>query len=67
MKLLSFQDEESGSDTEFRPRRASFELKPEISDKKQETVPEARSEKKGVGFSVETPEQNEKQPAGHFQ
>lgn len=58
----SFTDEESGSDTEFRPRRASFEMKPEIADKKQVTVPEARNEKKGVGFAVETQEQTEKQP-----
>lgn len=37
-------------------------MKPEIADKKQVTVPEARNEKKGVGFAVETQEQTEKQP-----
>ena len=37
-------------------------MKPEIADKKLVTVPEARNEKKGVGFAVETQEQTEKQP-----
>ncbi|KAJ7325632.1 neurotransmitter receptor transport postsynaptic membrane to endosome [Desmophyllum pertusum] len=57
----SFTDEESGSDTEFRPRRASFEEKVKIIENKQETKPEAVSERKGVGFAAETPEENNKQ------
>lgn len=59
--FLKHQDEESGSDSEFRPRRTSFEDKVKIAEKKQETIPETVSEKKGVGFAVETPEENNKE------
>lgn len=59
--FLKHQDEESGSDSEFRPRRTSFEDKVKIAEKKQETIPEPVSEKKGVGFAVETPEENNKE------
>ena len=58
---MKLKDEESGSDSEFRPRRTSFEDKVKVTEKKQETVPEAGSEKKGVGFAVETPEKNNKE------
>ena len=55
------KDEESGSDSEFRPRRTSFEDKVKVAEKKQETVPESVSEKKGVGFAAETPPENNKE------
>ncbi|XP_068737524.1 protein scribble homolog [Montipora capricornis] len=56
----SFTDEESGSDTEFRPKRTSLEDKPKVTDKKQVTVPGAADDKKGVGFSEPKPEENNK-------
>ena len=56
--FLKCQDEESGSDSEFRPKRTSLEEKVKVTEKKQETVPETVNEKKGVGFAVETPEEN---------
>ena len=59
--FLKCKDEESGSDSEFRPRRTSVEDKVKVADKKQETVPESVSEKKGVGFAVETPQENSKE------
>ena len=56
------KDEESGSDSEFRPRRTSFEDKGKIAEKKQETVPETVAEKKGgVGFAVEKSQENNKE------
>ena len=59
---LKRKDEESGSDSEFRPRRTSFEDKGKVAEKKQETVPETVSEKKGgVGFAVETSQENNKE------
>ncbi|XP_078383330.1 protein scribble homolog isoform X2 [Oculina patagonica] len=61
----SFTDEESGSDSEFRPgRRTSFEEKIRAAEKKKEAMHETVSEKKGVGFAVETPaspEENNKE------
>lgn len=56
------KDEESGSDSEFRPRRTSFEDKGKVAEKKQETVPEMVAEKKGgVGFAVEMSQENNKE------
>lgn len=54
----SFTDDESGSDSEFRPRRASFEDKVKIVDKKQLTAPEKTIEKKEIGFAEPKPEEN---------
>lgn len=57
---FNVQDEESGSDTEFRSRRTSVEEKPKVVDKKQPTVPETTGEKKGVGFAEQKPKENDK-------